>query len=133
VGACAVGMIPGNPTGAFELGSVNALGTGLGLGTMGAGSMGMVLVHGIDRCRVDAIGLRDGGATGTFSGAVVNKCGDGAGRLVDVGRPVEHHGLVMWHVIACCLGAYLCHGLLLHLLLIPELLSVLLSPLLSIL
>lgn len=35
-------------------------------------------VHRIYRCRVDMISLCDGGATGTFSRAVVNKSGDRA-------------------------------------------------------
>jgi hypothetical protein len=43
-GACAVGMMPVNPTGTFEMGSVNAPGIGLGLGITGAGSAGTSLV-----------------------------------------------------------------------------------------
>jgi hypothetical protein len=35
------------------------------------------------------IGLRDGGATGMFSRGVVNKSGDRAESLVDVGHPVN--------------------------------------------
>src|ERR1700735_3976326 len=44
VGTDAVGMIPGNPTSVFELGSMNVPGTGLGWGEAGAGTVGTAVV-----------------------------------------------------------------------------------------
>ena len=41
-----VGLIPGNPTGTLELGSVDAPGIGLGLGRLGLWSMGLTKGNG---------------------------------------------------------------------------------------